>query len=112
AWYLLKIRQEGELRFEIVPTDTTNDYDFLIYPYRDTGFCQKLLERKLIPVRSNISNTLMNRGNGTTGLSPNATQSFHGQGEGHSFSAPLQVKNGDRYMLVLDNVTPQGNGHI
>lgn len=42
AWYLLSVTRDGELVFEIVPQDTTNDYDFLLYNYTDSTFCDAL----------------------------------------------------------------------
>jgi outer membrane protein OmpA-like peptidoglycan-associated protein len=111
AWYLLTMKLDGSLKFDIVPTDTSNDYDFLLYPYRDSSFCEKLLNRKIIPVRGNISNNAYHKNSGYTGLAVNAGQAFHQQGLGSPFSMPIEVKKGDQYMLVLDNVTPKGQGH-
>jgi outer membrane protein OmpA-like peptidoglycan-associated protein len=111
AWYVLTMRMDGEFQFEVVPLDITNDYDFLLYSYTDTNFCPNLVAGNIKPLRSNISNNAQNKGNGTTGLALNATQQFHRQGQGGTFSAPVQVKKGEKYVLVLDNVTPKGKGH-
>lgn len=109
AWYLLNIKIDGELEFEIIPVDTTDDYDFLLYEYKDSSFCDKLLKKMIIPTRSNISNN--SHRNGVTGLSVSATQEYHGQGPGDPFSKMITVHKGEKYMLVLDNVTPSGKGH-
>lgn len=111
AWYLLNIKFDGELTFEIIPVDSNNDYDFLVYPYTDSNFCANLLGRTVNPIRSNISNETKWNNKGTTGLSVNEVQEFHKQGPGNPFSKSLPVKKGEKYMLVLDNVSPNGKGH-
>jgi outer membrane protein OmpA-like peptidoglycan-associated protein len=111
AWYLLSIRYDGELTFDILPVDSMNDYDFLLYPYSDSNFCASIANRAAKPVRSNIAANLNGINRGLTGLSSGAKQDFHRQGVGEVFSRSISVKKGEKYMLVLDNVTPNGKGH-
>lgn len=111
AWYLLNIKYEGELTFEIVPTDSTDDYDFLLYPYRDSTLCNCIINKTIRPIRSNIASNSRASDKGATGLSADVTQEFRRQGPGNPFSRSIQVKKGEKYMLVLDNVTPNGKGH-
>lgn len=110
AWYLLTINIEGEFTFEITPKDSSNDYDFLVYKYTDTNFCSDLLAKKLKPIRSNLSrdNELIK---GLTGLLSDGKNEFVGQGIGNAWSKSMQVTKGQKYMLVLDNVYPDGQGH-
>ena len=110
AWYLLKMNTEGELVFDIVPADPTNDYDFLLFKYTDTSFCRDFLARKLIPVRSNISR-VSDEDSGKTGLSTDAKVEYETRGKGFSYSKSIHVKKGEQYMLVLDNVYDSGKGH-
>jgi outer membrane protein OmpA-like peptidoglycan-associated protein len=110
AWYLLSIEKSGELTFDIVPQDTTNDYDFLLYTYNDSTFCQSFKQNKLKPVRSNLSNVKKSI-KGITGLKPNTLKNSVGEGIGVSYSKSIDVKKGEKYMLILDNVTPNGKGH-
>ncbi len=110
AWYLLSISKDGELIFDIVPQDTTNDYDFLIYTYTDSAFCDALQKNKLKPLRSNLSN-IKKSVEGNTGIKTNATANPIGKGIGKAYSKSIDVKKGEKYMLILDNVTPEGKGH-
>jgi len=110
AWYLLKINAEGELVVDIKPQDPTNDYDFLLFKYTDSNFCRDFLLRKLIPVRSNISR-VSEEDSGKTGLSSNAKVEYETRGKGFAYSKSIQVKKGEQYMLVLDNVYDSGKGH-
>ncbi len=111
AWYLLNINFDGEMSFVIYPTDTSDDYDFLLYPYKDSGFCHHLLSHIVTPLRGNMACNTPPKNHGATGLADGIGQAFHHQGPGDPFSMPLQVKKGEKYMLVLDNVTPHGGGH-
>lgn len=110
AWYLLSMSRDGELIFEIVPKDTANDYDFLLYAYTDSTFCDALQKNKLKPLRSNLSN-VKKSAKGVTGLNSKTKKNAIGEGVGFAFSSPIDVKKDEKYILVLDNVTPEGKGH-
>lgn len=110
AWYLLKMYFDGEVVFDIIPQDSSNDYDFLLYPYKDSGFCAELSAGEIKPLRSNIRrNDTANKG--VTGLSSEGINELQSQGPGAQFSKSLFVKKGEQFMLVLDNVYPNGKGH-
>jgi len=110
AWYLLSMNNEGELIFEITPTDSTNDYDFLLYQYTDSTFCEKLIKKQIQPVRSNLSRNNLKL-KGITGLSAETQNEYTGQGIQNYWSKSIEVKKSNKYMLVLDNVYPDGKGH-
>ncbi len=110
SWYLLNIHFDGEFVFEIIPQDSSNDYDFLLYKYTDTSFCNALVKKALKPVRSNLSRSNLAI-KGYTGLSTDAKDEFVGQGVKEEWSRSIQVTKGDKYVLVLDNVYPNGLGH-
>lgn len=110
AWYLLTIENEGELIFEIMPKDSSNDYDFLLYAYKDSTFCEKIRQNILQPLRGNLSN-ISQSVKGCTGLKQNVQNTFTSRGAGSNYSRPLKVKKNEQYMLILDNITPDGKGH-
>ena len=111
AWYLLIIKYDGELTFDVIPTDSMDDYDFLLYPYRDSSLCRGIINKTTRPIRSNMACNCRPADKGVTGLSIGVTQEFRRQGKGNPFSKPIQVKKGEKYMLVLDNINPKGKGH-
>jgi len=108
AWYLLSMKFDGEFVFEIVPEDTLNDYDFLFYKYIDSNTCTSIINKNALPIRSNISR---NKARGETGLSAKSEFEFIKKGVASAFSKSVKVKAGEKYLLVLDNVYPQGKGH-
>lgn len=110
TWYLLSIKSDGELTFEITPFDSTNDYDFLVYRYTDSFFCSNFKQRNVSALRSNISLPTL-KSAGKTGLSSKATTNFTKKKFGATFSKSLNVKADEKYMLVIDNVTKNGKGY-
>jgi outer membrane protein OmpA-like peptidoglycan-associated protein len=109
AWYRLSIERDGELVFEVVPTNPKNDYDFVVYKYDET-LCKKLMAPDQVPVRSNLSRVDKSI-QGISGLMANVKNVNVGMGIGNAYCRSMNVKKGEKYMLVLDNVYPNGEGH-
>lgn len=110
AWYLIRPLHDGELVFDIIPENPSDDYDFLLFKYTDTNFCKDFIAKKLIPVRSNISRVTY-IDSGRTGLSSTAKIEYETRGKGFAYSKSIQVTKGEKYMLILDNVYDGGKGH-
>ena len=110
AWYAFSIPVDGDLVFEIVPEDINDDYDFLLFKYTDSTFCEQVNKKKLVPVRTNISRNNKEL-KSITGLSMDAKDSLIHEGIASPFSKYLKVKKGEKYILVLDNVYENGKGH-
>ncbi|MEO6901769.1 MAG: OmpA family protein [Bacteroidia bacterium] len=110
AWYLLTIQRAGEFVLEIVPEDPKNDYDFLLYKYDASTFCDAFAKNTFIPLRNNLSRVDKSI-QGITGLMANVKNTNEGIGVGNAYSQSISVKKGERYMLILDNVYPNGKGH-
>ena len=103
AWFTFVAPTDGNFTFKIMPSNYQADFDFLVFEYTDEHFCNDLANKKIKPVRSNISrfNPLEMS---VTGLSVSAESEFVHSGKGDHFSKALQVKKGQRYYLVLNNV--------
>lgn len=109
AWYLLSIDRDGEFVFEVVPNNPKDDYDFIVYKY-DEKLCGRLGTPECIPLRSNLSRVDKSI-QGISGLMANVKNVNVGMGIGNAYCKSLSVKQGEKYMLVLDNVYPKGEGH-
>jgi outer membrane protein OmpA-like peptidoglycan-associated protein len=110
VWYKFTVPQTCVLTFDIIPTDISNDYDFLLFKYTDENFCRDVKDKKIKPIRSNISRN--DKGiNSMTGLSKDSTVTFVHSGPGRQYSEALYVNDGDIYYLVVDNVYENGSGH-
>jgi outer membrane protein OmpA-like peptidoglycan-associated protein len=109
AWYRLSIEKDGELVFEVVPTNPKDDYDFVVYKY-DQTLCKKIMAPDKVPLRSNLSRVDKSI-QGISGLMANVKNTNVGAGIGNAYCKSMTVKKGEQYMLVLDNVYPNGQGH-
>lgn len=111
AWYNFICNENGILDITIIPSLKNNDYDFIIYKSTDSNFCKNILSNsKMTPIRSNLSRTGMGNFE-ITGLNNIGKQDFTPPGIGNPYSKPLEVKKGEKYILLLDNVYENGGGH-
>ncbi|HNW90049.1 MAG TPA: OmpA family protein [Bacteroidales bacterium] len=110
CWYFFKAKYDARLTMEIIPVNINDDYDFILYKYSGKSFCQDVADKKVRPVRTCISRN-DKKLKSITGLSKDASEEFIHSGPGASFSKSLQVKKGEVYYLVVDNVYPKGSGH-
>lgn len=111
AWYRLAINASGTLVFDITPSKPDDDYDFMLFKAAKNNFCDSLLNHKILPVRACISRN-KEEISGKTGLSYQSKEEFIKQGIAAAYSKPIEVKRGEVYYLVLDNVYEKGEGHI
>ncbi|MEA3495265.1 MAG: OmpA family protein [Bacteroidota bacterium] len=110
VWYKFIILYDGFLVFDIIPTNVNDDYDFSIYKYKRGNFCKEIIDKEVMPIRTNISRNSKSI-NSKTGLSFSAKVNFKDAGKGVSYSKALKVTKGTIYYLVLDNVYENGAGH-
>lgn len=110
VWYEFEAVYTGILTFDLVPENASNDYDFLLFRGTAEKLCEQIKNRTVQPVRTNISRYSPEIGS-KTGLSLEAKASFVHSGPGEDYSKALEVKKGERYLLVVDNVYKNGQGH-
>jgi outer membrane protein OmpA-like peptidoglycan-associated protein len=110
CWYKFRTKYEGIVTLDIIPEDSTNDYDFILYKGDSTSFCEKFANGLIEPLRSNVSRIDRSL-QGRTGLSLESKSAFVGKGIGQAYSKALQVLPNEWYYLVLDNVYPNGKGY-
>ena len=95
-WYLIKIPANGKFTFDIIAQNNDDDWDFLLYEHLNL-FCKRIDSNKIKPIRSNLSRSA------TTGLSLTSTQEYSGAGLNDNFSKYIDVKEGEEYVLVVNN---------
>jgi outer membrane protein OmpA-like peptidoglycan-associated protein len=103
AWFQFDAVTDGLLIFKIIPKDTAADFDFLLFKYTDENFCSDIVKKRIKPLRTNISR-YNPKEKSATGLLTGADEERVHSGPGNSYSKGLDVEQGDRYYLVLDNV--------
>lgn len=110
VWYRLKISTTCILSIDIIPESINDDYDFVLFKAENGEFCRNFKVNKTLPVRSVISRndkTISSQ----TGLKTGASEKHIPSGPGPSYASALEVKKGEIYYLVLDNVYENGKGH-
>jgi outer membrane protein OmpA-like peptidoglycan-associated protein len=110
AWYWFKVKNDAELSFDIIPVSVNDDYDLSLYRCDAKSFCSDVKEKKILPVRTCISRNDKKSGS-KTGLRTAATDEFIHSGIGASYVKSMEVKKGEVYFLIVDNVYPNGKGH-
>lgn len=110
VWYTLDIPYDGKLLIDIEPKSYSDDYDFLVYKYTDKYFCNRVEKNRVKPVRSvqSVTNT---EKKGKTGLSLEGTMAHISKESDAAYGKSLDVKAGETYVIVVDNLTDGGLGH-
>ncbi len=101
VWYKFNIVKDGVLLFDIIPIDPSDNYDFLLYKMNGANSCQEIKNGNNEAIRSNFARTdlaLL----GKTGLSITGKPTCYSKG--------IDVKKGEQYILVLNNMY-KGKGH-
>jgi len=110
VWYKFTVAQSCRLTFSIIPNNPKDDYDFILYKAVGEKTCRSIRKGELKPLRTNISRPSSTNG-GRTGLNEKGKSPYIHEGKGNNWSLPLDVKAGEVYYLVLDNVYEGGSGH-
>lgn len=102
TWFKFRPPWDGDLTMDIIPENTDDDFDFLLFRAALPGFSKKIMSKEHGPVRSNISRNDPSLGS-RCGLSHDAADNFVRSGVGASYSKALPVKQGELLYLVVDN---------
>ncbi|MGV3509058.1 MAG: OmpA family protein [Sphingobacteriaceae bacterium] len=107
-WLSMSIPFNGILSFEITPYSKADDYDWMLF-YNTPDLKDQIKKGKAKLVRSNNcrnDKTL----NGKTGIKNGFNNLFERPGPTNSYSKLLQVKKGQKLVLVIDNIYDSGAG--
>lgn len=111
VWYEFSAKTKGQLTVEIEPLDSLNDYDFALYKYTDENFCADVIAKKILPIRTNFSRNKPELSS-KTGLQTDASNEFIGSGINPAYSQAVEAKPKEKYVLLVNNVYANGDGHI
>lgn len=109
-WYTLDIPYDGKLIIDITPKGASDDYDFLVYKYTDQYFCNRIEKNRVKPIRS-VQSISSSDVKGKTGLSLKGTMAHIKKSSDAAYAKYIDVKAGEKYIIVLDNLTDGGLGH-
>ncbi|MEW6468263.1 MAG: OmpA family protein [Bacteroidota bacterium] len=111
SWFKFEIREDVNITFELAPDNPADDIDFILFKYDMDGFCDRVKQKKVKPLRSNLARSGSVNG-GITGLSHDAADEFVHSGPGNTRSKSCPAKKGEVFYLVVDNVSSAGKFSI
>ncbi|MDR1006819.1 MAG: OmpA family protein [Bacteroidales bacterium] len=110
VWYKVSIPYDGKLLIDVTPKSSNDDHDLLVYKYTDRYFCNRVERNKVTPVRS-VMSSIDPAVSGKTGLRLNATDINIPKSSETAYAKYIDVKEGESYVIVLDNLNEAGLGH-
>lgn len=114
TWIKFEIKESGSLTFTITPNQKTDDLDFVVFKLPASGNCgEKQIVRCMAAGDSEAAydtSACM----GPTGLRDGETDTSEDAGcsdpGDNTWLAPLKVKAGEKYVLLVSNVSSRGPG--
>ena len=103
-WLKVPVAEDGILEFTIVPNNPTDDFDWAIFGPNVS--CTALGA----PLRCSTTSNGNSGPGGATGLSANSNDVSEGPGTGDGFLSLLPVKEGEEYLIFIDNFFSSNSG--
>ena len=101
TWYTFRSPVKTSITLEIIPKNIDDDIDFLVFEGAIPGICDKVQQKAVTPLRTNISRN--DKANASIcGLRKDAPEDFVRSGVGSSFSRALDAEEGQLLYLVVD----------
>jgi hypothetical protein len=112
TWVKFEIAKGGSLGFTITPNDPIDDYDFVVYRLPSNGNCEaKQIVRCMA---SGDPDHIYSACMGATGLRTGEFDSSEDAGctdeNDNAWLAPLKTATGEKYVILISNVTKSGPG--
>ncbi|MCB9170389.1 MAG: OmpA family protein [Flavobacteriales bacterium] len=101
TWYRFRAPVTTTLTFDIIPDNPEDDIDFLLFEGAITDICDKIANKRVHPLRSNISRNDIALGS-RCGLRKDAPDEYVRSGVGSSYSKAIDVQAGELFYLVID----------
>jgi hypothetical protein len=114
TWIRFEIKESGTLAFSITPNKASDDIDFVVFRLPGNGSCsQKQIVRCM--AAGDKENTAANSPcMGKTGLREGEKDSSEDAGcsdaDDNAWLAPLRVVQGEKYVVLVSNVSTRGPG--
>ncbi|MCC7246474.1 MAG: hypothetical protein IT269_12400 [Saprospiraceae bacterium] len=114
TWIRFEIAQKGTLGFAITPHRIRDDIDFVVYRLGPDGTCQSKKIVRCMAAGDTEESALTSDCMGRTGLRDGETESSEDAGcadiGDNAWLSPLRVEKGEKYLLLVSNVTSRGPG--
>ena len=103
VWYILTVKQAGDLCFTLNPNNPADDYDWAVFNLSNSN-CSDIASDLSLAVSCNDRKPI--GGNGTTGPNGNVG------GGGGQFEECIPVLEGETYVININSFAPNNGGYI
>ena len=114
TWIKFEIAKSGQLTFAITPHRVSDDIDWVVYRLSSSGDCSSKKVVRCMAAGDSESLGLSSPCMGETGLKWGETDDSENAGcsdpDDNAWLAPLKVSKGEKYVLLVSNVTSKGPG--
>ena len=114
TWIKFEIAKSGQMTFAITPHRITDDIDWVVYRLSASGDCASKKVVRCMAAGDSESLGLSSPCMGETGLRWGETDDSENAGcddpGDNAWLAPLKVSKGEKYMILISNVTSKGPG--
>jgi hypothetical protein len=114
AWIKFEIAESGTFSFTITPLHQSDDIDFVVYKLSKNGDCNSKQIVRCMAAGSQPDDYGTSNCLGKTGLRDGETDSSEDAGcndpGDNTWLAPLKTVKGEKYVLLVSNVTQAGPG--
>lgn len=114
TWIKFEIEKSGTLTFAITPHKGDNDIDFVVFKLPPSGDCRFKQIVRCMAAGSSSYEHVTSPCMGQTGLRESDTDSSEDAGcsdnGDNTWLAPLRVEKGEKYVILISNVTEPGPG--
>ncbi len=97
-WYKLIITENCALQFDVEPSTPGDDYDFMLYKFTSTNFCEAMVDNLILPLNE-------------TQYSSKSNSEYPNQSSITSSSRNIKVKAGETYYISVMNIYGEDCGH-
>ncbi len=114
TWIAFEIEKGGTLTFTIVPHREEDDIDFVVYRLPANGDCRYKQIVRCMAAGDSHANARTSPCMGATGLREGQTDTSEDAGcvdaGDDNWLAPLRTEKGEKYVILISNVTTRGPG--
>jgi hypothetical protein len=114
TWIKFEVKQSGSLAFTITPHRKEDDIDFVVFKLPSDGDCTKKQIVRCMAAGDTEGDYQNSRCMGKTGLKDGEKDSSEDAGcadaDDNTWLAPLKVKSGEKYVVLVSNVSSRGPG--
>lgn len=110
-WYYFKATETGNLGFVLKPEEPGKDFNWVIFKKTGSDFAKEVVEKHIMPLRSNLAKPAVADSYDSTGLGCTAVSEFEGSESTSAYSKPLEVDKDSVYYICVNHSHAGGKGY-